>query len=102
MNPLRPIAPPVRRSQNMIQNEMIIKFILDSMSYSGFWEDLNRIPVSDALPMTTPNCPLDELHRRTSQQPLLNEPITGFGRTCQGIQVRKFIQPQHWKNHMSK
>ena len=79
MNPLRPIAPPVRRSQNMIQNESIIKFILDSMSYSGFWEDLNRIPVSDTLPMTTHNFPLDDLHWRTSQQPLLNEPNSGFG-----------------------
>ena len=61
----------------MIQNERVLKFILDSMTYPGFWEVLNRVPIRDALPVTT----LNELHWRTLQQPLLNERNSGFGRT---------------------
>ena len=75
MNSLPPVTPPSRKSLKMSTNEEIIKIIMDSMSYPGFWEDLNHYP------LTTHNCPLDDIHWHTSQQSLLNEPNSGFCRT---------------------
>ena len=78
MNSLPPVTPPFRKSVKMPKNEEIIKIIMDSMSYPGFWEDLNHYPLRDALPMTNRNCPLDDIHWHTSQQPLLKEPNSSF------------------------
>lgn len=85
MNYLPPVTPPVRKSLKMSPNEEIIKIIMDSMSYPGFWEDLNHypLPLRDALSMTSRNCPLDDIHWYTSQQPLLKEPNSGVWRTTQ-------------------
>ena len=72
MNSLPPVTPPSRKSLKMSTNEVIIKLIMDSMSYPGFWEDLNHYP------LTTHNYPLDDIHWYTSQQPQLMNQTQDF------------------------